>query len=82
MPGKSFLMMELSIWSLGLLQGEPGETGPPGRVSGIALRVGYKDACGVGTVLNSFFQGLPGPTGAVGLPGPPGPSGLVVSELW
>lgn len=35
----------------------------------------------VGTALNScFFQGLPGPTGAVGLPGPPGPSGLVVSE--
>lgn len=34
----------------------------------------------VGTALNScFFQGLPGPTGAVG-PGPPGPSGLVVSE--
>lgn len=73
-------MMELNKWLLGLLQGEPGETGPPGRVSGIALGVGYKDTRGVGTVLNSLFQGLPGPTGPVGLPGPPGPSGLVVSE--
>lgn len=43
---------------------------------------GYKDTCGYTTVPNFFFQGLPGPTGAVGLPGPPGPSGLVVSELW
>lgn len=28
---------ELSTWFLGLLQGEPGETGPPGRVSGVAV---------------------------------------------
>lgn len=67
---------------VGFLQGEPGETGPPGRVSSVAVRIGYKDTCGFSMVPNFSFQGLPGPTGAVGLPGPPGPSGLVVSELW
>lgn len=36
----SFPIMELSTWFLGLFQGEPGETGPPGRVSGVSLGVG------------------------------------------
>lgn len=77
----SFSVMELSTWFLGPFQGEPGETGPPGRVSSETLGVMLLSHFGVGTILNILFQGLPGPTGAVGLPGPPGPSGLVVSEL-
>lgn len=40
-------MMGLITWFLGLLQGEPGETGPPGRVSGAAVGVGYEDTVGL-----------------------------------
>lgn len=77
----SFPLMELSMWFLALFQGEPGETGPPGRVSSVALEVPLLvHLCGC-HYSEFLFQGLPGPTGAVGLPGPPGPSGLVVSEL-
>uniref|UniRef100_H0W5D3 Collagen alpha-1(VII) chain n=1 Tax=Cavia porcellus TaxID=10141 RepID=H0W5D3_CAVPO len=62
-------MLALLLRSLGPLQGEPGETGPPGRVSGPAHHGGSQGDGGVG--------GLPGPVGPVGLPGPPGSSGLV-----
>ena len=74
-------MMELSMWFLALFQGEPGETGPPGRVSSVALEVALLVHLWGCHHSEFLFQGLPGPTGAVGLPGPPGPSGLVVSEL-
>lgn len=47
MPHMSIPTMELSTWFLGLLQGEPGETGPPGRVSGVAVGVGHKDTVGL-----------------------------------
>lgn len=74
-------MLALLLRSLGPLQGEPGETGPPGRVSGPAHHGGSQGDGGVGAALTVFFlQGLPGPVGPVGLPGPPGSSGLVVSH--